>query len=152
MSVYSCTYIHQVQKEGLHIASFVNTVEPCHTAAPEKRPSTILQTLCLVSDVFICIIKTPEMWKPLYSVKWTGFPVPTVPELFKFTWLSGHLSTAFVKLCTAFSGFKGRALYSLIMLPFSILYGNGKFRKHGLIVLTSSSTHYHTHWKYAGKT
>ena len=31
----------------------------------------------------LCTIKTPDMWKPLYSVKQTGSPVPTVLELYK---------------------------------------------------------------------
>ena len=44
---------------------------------------------CLVRSVFkyvyVCTIKTPEMQKPLHSIKRTGSQVSTVPEQYKFT-------------------------------------------------------------------
>ena len=44
------------------------TMEPCPADTPEKLPSMILWTLCLVLKcIYICLwtIKTPEMRKPL---------------------------------------------------------------------------------------
>ena len=84
MSLYSCTYMHQVQKYVcLHMASFANTVETLHYGLPRKVyniADTSFDPECIY--VCLCTIKSPEMRKPLYSVKWSGFPVPTLPELY----------------------------------------------------------------------
>ena len=58
------------------------------TGTPEKWPSKTLQTLWpWVLLHILCIIEPPEMQKPLYFIKRTGFSVPLVPGLYKFCWI-----------------------------------------------------------------
>ena len=61
-------------------ATHMYTVEPRPTDTPEKIydiVDTLLGPKCIY--ISLCTIKTPEMQKPLYSIKQTGSPVPTVP-------------------------------------------------------------------------
>ena len=46
--------------------ALANTVEPCLTDTPEKRPSTILLTLCLVMNTFtyVCVQSKPLKSNP----------------------------------------------------------------------------------------
>ena len=37
--------------------------------------------------IYLCIIEPPEMQKPLYFIKRTGFSVPLVPGLYKICWI-----------------------------------------------------------------
>ena len=49
-------------------------MEPHLTDTPEMRPFTIMRTLCLVRNAISIDLhtsRTPEMWTPRYSVKWT---------------------------------------------------------------------------------
>lgn len=115
--LYSCTYIHLVQKNSMFtynlICKYSETLPYGH---PWKVAIyNIADTSFGPKYIHVCLstIKTSEMWKPLHSVKQTGFSVPTVPELYKW-----HLSTAFVKLHTSSGRFKGWALYLPIMLTF----------------------------------
>ena len=87
------------------------TVEPHLTAAINVIADTSFGPECIY--ICLCKIKTSEVWKLLYSIKWTGFPVSSVPEVYKIH-KSGRSSTAFIKLCTTFGGFKGQAIYKCI--------------------------------------
>ena len=59
------------------------TVEPTDT--PEKQPCihNIANTSFGPKHIYraLCTIKTPEMRKPPYSIKPTGSPIPTVPDV-----------------------------------------------------------------------
>ena len=62
--------------------------EPWSTGTPEKWLSKTLQTLgpeCFC--MYLCIIEPPEMQKPLYFIKRTGFSVPLVSGLYKICWI-----------------------------------------------------------------
>ena len=61
--------------------SKISTVEPHLTDTPEKWPSTIHFGLVRM-DLCICLC-TIQCGTPPNPVKWTGSPVPTLPELYK---------------------------------------------------------------------
>ena len=77
----------------------VRLVQPClreFKVAIYDTADTSVDPKCIY--ICLCRIKTPEMWKPLYSVKWTGSPVPTVPELYKIYSITQMLIYHFRKI------------------------------------------------------
>ena len=64
--------------------ALANTVEPCLTDTPEKRPSMILLTLCFGHEhiyICLCTIKTLEIKSR--SPRIPGSPIPAVFGLYK---------------------------------------------------------------------
>ena len=77
------------------------TVEPRLPDTPEMQPSMIMQTLHSVRNAIsidLHIIRTPEMWTPRYSVKWTLGLAPTVPPPIQTHPYSGHFDKKSVDL------------------------------------------------------
>ena len=62
---------------------------------------------CTWSKMFayINLYKAPPDLQTPFNIPYSGSPVPKFPQQCE------HLSTAFIRLCATFGGFKGRTLY-----------------------------------------
>ena len=93
----TCT-VHIEDCEGWWLSS-------CHSSVAEHwqlKPKVSWVWLLVAAGlcIYVCLstIKTPEMGKPQYSIKQTGSPVPTVPELHEIYSISHMFVYQFCKI------------------------------------------------------
>ena len=93
-----------------------------------------------------------QMWKLPYSVMRTGFPVPTIPELYKIHSIMRTLVCHICKIVRHLQWIQRQGIIlalSLIMLAFVNIVQQWRDLK-TRFVLNSRSTHYHAYRKYPG--
>ena len=101
--------------------------------------------------ICLCIIKTPKMWKPSYSIKQTASHVPRVPELYKIHTIKLTLLYYIHKIVRHLQWIQTLGIIfalSLIVLTFVNISQRGT--KMRLIGLKYSKTHYNAYRKYTG--